>query len=510
MNVNQIVYYLGSKVLAAVLNLLTMALFVRIGGAETYGGYVLLLAWAYMLYGITMQWLRFSFFACFDGEGGANLTATYLWSLVIGFTGLLAGAIAVTSLGFISWKFAVGLIALIFGLASYDALSEVARTQLRARDVALGVMARAVLMLAFGVAALSFDATPFLLAVAVGVAHIGAALVLLMSSIVPSGGQWSKGSFYKLWRYGYPLVPAFSLDSVGLQTDRLLLARFSTLDMVGTYGAAADFIRQTMIVVAEAIAGAYISVARADAKEGRIAQAAAVLGHAFLAYTALTAFAAVVILRFDRLVFDTLFGAELGAAIEPAVVFIVASNVAGIFRSYYFGQALYLTKSSHILLVSNLAHLLMVASSGLILVPSYGISGAAGAMFLGHVSGCAVCIYSWRDHFVLKLPYAKALAIAAMAAGAYLVTGYVEISLAPAALAIVVNGLIILGVAIVAARMFNVLSFNELSAKAMLLVRRSVGTIAVVEGSDTLERQSGDAHDAAAPVVSVADKPLKE
>ena len=58
-------YYFGSKLVAAVLNLLSMALFVRIAGQEVYGGYIVAMAWAAIAYSVTLQWLRFAFFASF-------------------------------------------------------------------------------------------------------------------------------------------------------------------------------------------------------------------------------------------------------------------------------------------------------------------------------------------------------------------------------------------------------------------------------------------------------------
>jgi hypothetical protein len=60
---HHVVYYMGSKLIAALLNLGTMVVSVRLGGAETYGAYVVMLAWGYILYSFTLQWLRFAFFA---------------------------------------------------------------------------------------------------------------------------------------------------------------------------------------------------------------------------------------------------------------------------------------------------------------------------------------------------------------------------------------------------------------------------------------------------------------
>lgn len=481
---NQIAYYLGSKILAAILNLVTMALFVRIGGKETYGLYIIQLAWAYMLYSITIQWLRFSFFACFKKEISANLVATYLRALMIGFLGVVFITVIGAAFGVMTFKFAVGVAILIFGLAAYEAFTEIARTQLQARTVAVGVIMRAILMLVFGVIALSFQgsvqgsfqASAFLLALSVGFAHLGAALILLLRTKNIGQGQWSDKEMKSLWRYGKSLIPAFGLDAVGLQMDRLMLARFTTMEIVGVYGAAADFIRQTMIVVAEAIAGAYFTVARNTAEEGQIEETTTILGQAFLAYTALTFFVGAFIMRFDRIVFDLLFGADMGAEIEPIVGFIILSNIATIYRAYYFSQAIYLTKNAHYLLYSDGAQVLMTLLTGaLFLVPFYGASGAAIAMFLGQLAGIVIYLVAWRQHYILKLPYGHAGFILAIALATYFLTGLLESWMAGSIFALILNLLIFATISALVAWQFNILSFKNFLLK--LTARRAGGTV---------------------------------
>ncbi len=478
-------YYLGSKIIAAVLNLLTMALFVRMAGSETFGGYLVQFAWATIVYGLTLQWLRFSFFAGFREESGDTHIATVLTVSGVGLVAIGSAAGVTTAFGWLEIDFTLGLIALVTGLAMYDLLHEVLRTQLRSGAVALGVLARAVLMLAFGLVAVTIHCTPFSIALAVGLAHVGAATLLLLGARDRLGGRFDRVTLASFWRYGRPLVPAFGIDAVGLQVDRLLLSRFSSLEMVGQYGAVSDFVRQSMIVISEAIAGAYLSVARAEAVEGREDRAEAVLGQAFLAYTALTTFAAAFILRFDRLLFDTLFGEEVGAATEPMVALIVASNAAAMFRAYYFGQVLYLMPSSHQLIYSNVAHLLTALVTGVILIPDQGIAGAALAMALGHVAGCIFYIIAWRGHYALRLPIADALIVAGLALGAYLLTGLVDAQLDSAALSIPINGVLMMAAMAVAASRYNILSFNDLARAALSRFRPSPRSGTTPEKSDT-------------------------
>ena len=463
-------YYLGSKLIAAVFNLAAMALFVRLAGPQAYGSYLLVFAWAVIVYGFTLQWLRFSFFACFREESAAPLVVTYLTALAGAFliVALVAGWLVVSDL--VSVELAVGAAALIIGLATYDALHEMARTRLQARTVAIGVLSRAVLMPTLGVAALLVYGTPLALAIGVAIAHLGASVPLLLSVLEHVHGRPSREAAGRLWGYGKPLVPAFGLDTLGNNLDRLLLARFAGVSDLGPYGAVADLVRQVMIVVSEAISGAYMSVARAAAVEGRESEAGAVVGKAFLAYVAFTSFAALAILRFDRIFIDLLFGASVGAAVEPVIALIVASNVVLVFRGYFFGQVLYLMETSHVLLVSNAIHTLTVATVGLLLVPVRGIEGAAMALLLGSLAGTLVYLYAWRGHYVLDLPYSEAAQIVALALAAFLATGILERLSASSVVVLPLDLAIFALLAIVAARRFDVLSFNTLARHAWQLV----------------------------------------
>jgi O-antigen/teichoic acid export membrane protein len=471
---HHVVYYLGSKLTAAALNLLAMALFVRMAGPEAYGAYIVTFAWAAIAYGFTLQWLRFAFFASYRDDDVAALVATYLRALAGGFVVVVAVAIAAVGLGLLRQDLALGVIALTFGLGLYDAFHEIARTRLQARAVAIGVLARAVLMLTLGVTALKTVGTPLALAIAIAAAHTGAAIPLIAAAKAELGGRWSKAALARIWMFGRPLIPAFSLDAWGLQLDRLILARSAGLAEVGPYGAVSDFVRQTMVVVSEAIAGAYIAIARSDATAGRQQAAATVLGQAFCAYTALAAFGAAVVLRFNRLILDTMFGTAIGALIEPILPVIVASNAAMIFRSYYFSQVLYLMPDSRQLLVSNAYHAATVAVTALLLVPKFGMLGAAVALLLGHVAGCISFIKAWRHHYVLQLPYRKAMVIAGLALAAYATTGALVLSGWMPLLIIILNIFIFAAAMALAGWLYNLLSFNDVVARGWQLIRARI------------------------------------
>lgn len=83
------VIYIGSRVFAAALNLLSVALFARLAGPETFGAYLLYLASAYIIYGFAIQWLRMSFFAVYTADHSLSIVGTFIRTMSV-LVGLVA------------------------------------------------------------------------------------------------------------------------------------------------------------------------------------------------------------------------------------------------------------------------------------------------------------------------------------------------------------------------------------------------------------------------------------
>ncbi|RZK97022.1 MAG: polysaccharide biosynthesis protein, partial [Methylobacterium sp.] len=57
--------YVGSRGVAAALNMGALAVFTRLASTDVFGLYLLILSWALVLYSATCQWPKFSFFALY-------------------------------------------------------------------------------------------------------------------------------------------------------------------------------------------------------------------------------------------------------------------------------------------------------------------------------------------------------------------------------------------------------------------------------------------------------------
>jgi O-antigen/teichoic acid export membrane protein len=465
-------YYFGSKLFAAILNLISMALFVRLAGHEVYGGYIVAMAWAAISYSLSLQWLRFAFFASFHEDTGGEQIATYLRVLALGMIALGIVTLTGVALNLVTSHTAVAVYVIVTGLAAYDALHETARTRLKARTVAIGVMTRSVLILLFGIAALRLNTSALALALAFGAAHWGGALALYHSVSDVVRVPWSAKAAQTLWRSGRPLIPAFAVDSFGLQFDRLQLAHHSGLADVGPYGAVSDFIRQLMIVGSEAISGAYMALARADAVNRREEAARLLLGQAFRAYAMLTTFAAAFALHFADPMLSLLFGSSIASAVRPILLIILATNAIMVFRAYYFAQILFIDNGTKLLLIANVCHAITAAVLSVTLIPKYGAAGAAVSLMMGHLIALVCYAWAWRGRYVTDLPYLDAMVIAGSALAIYCVMQATDTAMGPSLLAHALNIAMFAALSFAIAWRFKILSINELAKPVLRFILR--------------------------------------
>lgn len=411
--------YVGSRIIAAALNFAAVAIFARLAGPAHYGEYLLTFAWAYIVYGFSVQWLRYAFFAAYERSLADQQIATFVktgggFLLVSLAFSALAGAF-----GFLPWPSIIAVMALVIGLTAFDMGVEIARTRLQAKAVGRATILRAVLNIVLGTAALIAFGSPFALAIAVAAAHVGATVPLLKDLIPRVASPGSMSTAKGFLRYGWPLVFAFSTSALGQSVDRLLLASYAGVSVVGPYGAVSDIVRQSMTVLAEAIAGAYISIAKDASANSDDARARSVLSKAFTAYATIALFGAAYILCFEEAALTTLLGPQFHGPAQALMPLFVASSAVQIFRSFYFGQVIYFARISRPELIASLITVGTVGLFALILIPGNGALGAAVAMLIGQIAACAYYVWEGRRHYAMPIPLASLLSIAAYAGVGY-------------------------------------------------------------------------------------------
>ncbi|WP_336491271.1 lipopolysaccharide biosynthesis protein [Methylobacterium nigriterrae] len=413
--------YVGSRALAAGLNMASVAVFTRLASVETYGAYLLVLSWALVLYGATCQWPKFSFFALYDEARAPAQTGTVvrLLAAMLGLAGL-AGAAAVAC-GLARGPATAAVLAAVAGMTLFEAACEIARARLAAGAVAVAILARAVLILGLGSLALAGTGGPLDLVFAVAGANALAALPALRAIAPLLRGGGSTAEARRLIAYGWPLVLSFGIAALAQTSDRLIIGRMAGAGELGAYGAVADFLRQSFVVFGESVALSLVSIAKRDARAGGMIAAAPVLRDAARTLTLLAAFGAVFVLSFDDLIVAVLLGPAYRAQALALAPVLLAASVLLMFRSYYFGQIIYFARTSHLDAFASAALLVAVAGLSVLLIPRLGVMGAAVAFAAGQGVACLVFVLGARlaparDRVRMPVPLADLAGIALGAA----------------------------------------------------------------------------------------------
>lgn len=458
--------YVGSRGLAAGLNMASLAVFTRLAPAETYGFYLLLLSWALVLYGATCQWPKFSFFALYDEARAAAQVATLarLLGLMLALAALAAAAAA--ALGLVEARAAGAVVAAVFGMMTFEAAVEVARTRLEVAAVARAIVLRAVLILALGTLSLRLSGDPLLLLAATSLANLVAAVPAVAAIAALLRGRGSLAEARRLLGYGWPLVLSFAAAALAQTIDRFIVGGSAGVKDLGAYGAFADFLRQSFVVFGESVALSMISIAKRDARGGGMEAAIPVLEDAARVLTLIAAFGAVFFLSFDGVIVAALLGPDYRATALAVAPILVAASILLMARSYYFGQIIYFSQSSRLDAVASAVLLAAIGGLSAVLIPRYGVEGAALSVALGQGAACLVFVVGARGGIRMPVPIRDVALIALSALACRAAVAAVD--LLPGASGLVGLGLKLALLALAAtatAWRFNVLGAADLTAR---------------------------------------------
>lgn len=414
-----VVNFVGSRVAAAVLNLASVAVFTRLLTPEAFGHYLVAQAAAFVVYGFTMQWLCFAYFANFAQSGPEGQSAQIatmaktLAGLVTAFL-LLVSLVALTGLVPAGLLFVVA--AMVVGLALYDGVVQVGRSRLLSGRVALVTLLRSVLIISLGSMAVTAFHTWASLCLAVATAHVLALLPLAREVTSHATTPWSRPRAVGMLQFGWPLIGSYGVASLGQNVDRLILAQWAGAASVGPYGAIADLVRQMLTVFGEAISFTYVPMAKQSSSEHDLARARHYMSEAALACGTVALFGAGFALVLGRPLLGQLLNPAYDEAAGWLLPWLVLAGGLGLFRSYYLGQIIYFEPTARLELEAAAAQAATTIATSLTLIPLLGLTGAVVALTAGQVVACAVLFRVARRSPIFQPPWAQLAGIALLAA----------------------------------------------------------------------------------------------
>ncbi len=420
--------YLTSRVASAVVNAAAVAVFTRISSQELYGQYLIGFAICFVIFSFGVQWATHAHFGRYNRREADRLAGALL---VICAT---SSVLCLAAIGVFAYfrvlptdiAIASGILLLCFTV--FFTATEIGRTHLMVGAVTVATLTRSFGSLALGAAALTIFQTPAALLVGVGLGYAAGAapvLVQLMRTIWSSGFVWpEKRDLAALLIYGWPLIFAFGASAAAMNIERILLERMADATVVAPYGAVLDFMKQTFLVVAEAISVGYVSYAKTLQTDGDADGATGLLKRAFVTQIYLIVFGTVFFTLFGGPLFSVLLPASyLPTALQVFPILLVANSLL-VLRAYHFGQVIYLGASSKLEFTASAVMLLVTTGTSFLFIPVHGTVGAAIAFTLGQAAALLVYVVATPRQMRLPIEWGSA-GVLTLTGMALIVVGFV-------------------------------------------------------------------------------------
>jgi O-antigen/teichoic acid export membrane protein len=405
--------YLPANIVQGVVGLLTIVVFTRLLTPEQYGLYAL--GWSAMtlVHTVGFTWLEAAMARFFAAEQTTGRLADHFRTLYRGFFVMAVVFAPLAAIGVWLWpasaplKMAVGA-----GLGAIIGRCLLKLVQERRRAAGEVVSASAIDV---GQTAGGFALGALFAVLGLGGAAplIGAGLAALLC-LPPSlpkeltflnGGHFDAERLKRYAAYGLPISASLVLALALATTDRFLIAAFLDAKSVGAYHAAYSLANRTLDVIflwlgaagGPALVMALERGGRKSLEDAAREQASTLLLIALPAAAGLALVA--------RPLSDVLVGESLREAASQVTPWIAVGGFFAGVTTYYFHQAFTLARQTKLLLLAMAFPAIANVGLNLILVPRYGVIGAAWATAISYAFGAFASWTLGRRAGSLPIPW---------------------------------------------------------------------------------------------------------
>lgn len=418
--------YLPANIVQGAAGFLAIVLFTRLLSSEDFGRYAIAFSVFSLIHVAVFTWIEAAMarFWAAEFRNGQTL-ADHFASLYRTAFALIAVFVPVTVVVVWFWPmdpaFRMAVAAGLLG-APARCLMKLAQERYRAA----GEVSRAAAL------DIAFSAGGLVIGVAFAFMGAGAASPLLGLGLAPlltlpfilpgelrfaRNGRVDRARLRTYALYGYPIAASLALTLVLSSTDRLLLAFFMDETAVGAYHAAYSIANRTLDVLfiwlgaagAPALVMALEQGGRERLKEAAREQASTIILIALPAAVGLALVA--------RPMSEFMIGEDLRAAASGVTPWIALSSLLAGCTTYYFHQAFTLGRRTGLLLLVMTVPAVANVLLNLVLIPSFGVMGAAMATTTSFGIGLLTSVTLGRRAMPLPVPW-ETLARAAVACAA--------------------------------------------------------------------------------------------
>ncbi|CAN5270621.1 polysaccharide biosynthesis protein HsfF [soil metagenome] len=405
--------YLPANIVQGVVGFGAIWIFTRLLSADDFGRYALAFSVVTLCHVAVFSWLEASMARFWAAQTPGHSMAAHFASLYR--TAFILIALFVPVAGVILWLLPVDAlfkIAIGVGLAGSPArcLAKLAQERFRAAGE---VSRSAMLDMATTIGGLCIG-VGFALAGAGGASPLlglGLAPLCALPFILPGELKQAKTGVVEIARlksyaaYGYPIAASLTLALVLSSTDRFLLAIFMNEAAVGAYHAGYSIANRTLDVLFLWLGAAGQPALVMALERGgldKLKEAAREQASTFF-LIGIPAAAGVALVA--RPLGEVMIGESLRDAAAQVTPWIALSALLYGLTAYYFGQAFTLGQKTKRLLVAMMVPASANVLLNLILIPRFGVLGAAWATAISFGLGMAVTLILGRRVVPLPIPW---------------------------------------------------------------------------------------------------------
>jgi O-antigen/teichoic acid export membrane protein len=404
--------YLPANIVQGVVGFLAIILFTRLLSPEDFGRYALAFSVMTLAHVAVFSWLEAAM-ARFWAAQAPGAAQGHFASLYRTAFALSAGFVVVAGLAAWFWPvdplFRIALAAGLLGAPArclvklaqerYRAAGEVSKAANLDIAVAVGGLAIGIGFALMGAG----GAAPLL---GLGLAPMAALPFVLPGELKQArGGGFEPGRVREYALYGYPIAASLALTVVLASTDRFLLAIYMDEAAVGAYHASYSIANRTLDVLFLWLGTAGQPALVMALERGGLERLKVAAREQLSTFLLIGLPAAAGVALVARPLSEVLIGEELRTAAASVTPWIALSALLFGLTAYYFGQAFTLGKKTKRLLIAMAIPAGLNVVLNLILVPRFGLMGAAWATAASFGVGMVSTWLIGRRVMALPIPW---------------------------------------------------------------------------------------------------------
>ena len=406
----RVIVYSLAKAGPGAMVLFTTLYYINTVGPEIYGEYALAVSMVGVAEAALVYWILVSFGRYFYDSSFSNSECFRTVFQLMAAISIAAFAGGLAAFFLLEDRHLGALLllgtALFVAQSWYDLELQIAATQMLQSRYGVLALVRATLMLCAGVTGVYLSLGSYGL---IAAAILGCSVPALSRTALRRWAdlRWlhiEVGLIRKLFRFGVPLAGSFLCMMLMLATDRLLLGWFNGPVEVGLYAASSDLTNLSVAFTLNVVnLAGYPAIVKAFENGGLAAAKPAMEVQAAVLLLVIGPFI-LVFVSFAPEVARVALGHEYATVAPSVIPWIAVSTAVAGFRAFYADLAFQLGQQTQGQLLISVGAVVLNLLLGLLLVPRFGVWGAAVATAVTQFMALCASIGLGRA-WALKLPF---------------------------------------------------------------------------------------------------------